>query len=161
MDIHDIVFDDELKEKIQLIMLDRTVVDPKTNCWNWPGSKDACGYGRLRVKDTMMYTHRLSAVVFNNETLHDKYVLHKCDNPNCCNPAHIFTGTQRENMRDSKYKGRLRNGLGNNKLIEGDIIKIKALYKLGFTISKLAQIYDLNPNTINSIVNNSNEKCAI
>lgn len=74
------------------------------NCIEWTGSKRN-GYGRQRYKGKVWSSHR---VVLDQLGVLDptKLVLHKCDNPSCINPDHLFQGTQSDNMQDMNAKGR-------------------------------------------------------
>jgi len=85
-------------------IIERVVID-KNDCWNWQGAKIK-GYGSIRVNMKHFYVHRLTWILTNGEISDGLYACHKCDNPACCNPRHIFLGTQRENMIDSSKKGR-------------------------------------------------------
>lgn len=71
-------------------------------CWPWKGSVMGEGYGRYR----QAYTHRLAWMLANGPIPAGLFVLHKCDNPPCCNPDHLFLGTQADNVRDRDAKGR-------------------------------------------------------
>jgi len=88
------------------------VIDETTGCWNWTLSKDNAGYGRLKVqmgardKFRMTSTHRRAYEVFVGDIPKGMCVCHKCDNPSCCNPEHLFIGTHKDNMQDMISKGR-------------------------------------------------------
>lgn len=78
-------------------------------CWDWAGSLDSHGYGRLSLPggdNGNILAHRYSAMLhfgmFDRRTM----VLHRCDNPACVRPDHLFLGTQTDNMRDMAAKGR-------------------------------------------------------
>lgn len=75
-------------------------------CWLWTGSKDACGYGRFRLKDRNVLVHRLAYRIINGDFNKELHVLHRCDNTACVNPDHLFTGTHQDNMSDKQIKGR-------------------------------------------------------
>lgn len=80
-----------------------------TGCWIWIGSKDKDGYGRIcgrtNYKHWNMKAHRVSYEYFIGQ-INGLQVLHKCDNPSCINPNHLFLGTQQENIADMMRKGR-------------------------------------------------------
>lgn len=84
------------------------------DCWEWTGSKVNKGYGKYNAskdksgKRRQMNAHRMAYMLANDITELPKhiFVLHKCDNPPCVNPNHLFPGTNRENVRDMWAKGR-------------------------------------------------------
>jgi hypothetical protein len=78
----------------------------ESGCWEWLGAKDELGYGIIKVDGKTMATHRLSYALTNGFIPNGLLVLHKCDNPSCCNPDHLFVGTQLDNVWDSINKGR-------------------------------------------------------
>lgn len=84
--------------------------DPE-ECWPCLGCKTSCGYGRGSVTlasggSTNITFHRLAYLHEYGEIPNGLHVLHRCDNPPCCNPAHLFLGTNDENMADKIAKGR-------------------------------------------------------
>jgi hypothetical protein len=74
-------------------------------CWSWTGPKLAGGYGRLSFQGIIDLAHRLTYLLFIGH-IPDDCVLHRCDNPACCNPAHLFAGTHKDNTHDMINKGR-------------------------------------------------------
>lgn len=86
----------------------RILIDAVTGCWNWQGSINTGGYGTLTVRGKTRTLHRLNYSRFIGKIPAGICVLHKCDNPRCCNPEHLFLGTQADNVRDMCAKGRAR-----------------------------------------------------
>ncbi len=78
----------------------------KDECWQWLGCKTKDGYGRFVMFGRAVRAHRVAFVISNGEIVDGLVVCHKCDNPSCCNPSHLFSGTPSDNMKDRDSKGR-------------------------------------------------------
>jgi hypothetical protein len=124
----------------------------KNGCWEWTGSLDTGGYGRLKKKGT----HRLSYEIFVGP-IGNFHVLHRCDNPPCCNPNHLFLGTQADNMMDKSAKGRVRVGIGEKhgkaKMTEDGVREARKSWANGESIKSIARRYDVSACSISHIVN--------
>lgn len=82
------------------------VVFGLSDCWHFCGARNAFGYGRLTVNGRLQVAHRLSYEAFVGPIPQGMSVLHKCDNPSCINPEHLWLGTYSDNRRDCHAKGR-------------------------------------------------------
>jgi hypothetical protein len=88
-------------------LLDRYSVDNDSHCWEWTGTIGVRGYGRLGIMGRSYLAHRLSLLA-HGYTLGDaQHALHRCDNPRCINPDHLYAGTHADNMRDAVQRGRI------------------------------------------------------
>jgi len=91
---------------------DEKYVEAPSGCWEWIGSKNWDGYGMIGIAGTdrlswkIRIAHRISYALHVGEIPAGINVLHKCDNPACVNPDHLFLGTQRQNVHDMIAKGR-------------------------------------------------------
>lgn len=80
--------------------------DP-TGCWEWTGYRHyRWGYGHIAVNRKVQNAHRVAWELTEGEIPAGLLVLHRCDNPPCCRPAHLFLGTHDDNMKDMARKGR-------------------------------------------------------
>lgn len=87
---------DRFMEKVKLM---------PSGCWEWQASKKKKGYGRFKVQD-FQHAHRFSYHIFKGNIPKGMLVCHKCDNPSCVNPAHLWLGTYSDNINDCYAKGR-------------------------------------------------------
>lgn len=78
---------------------------PEDGCWTWDGPTDDYGYGRFKHNNKNYRSHRISYEIHYGP-LNDLCVLHKCDNPSCVNPSHLWAGDRIENNADRHAKGR-------------------------------------------------------
>ncbi len=81
-------------------------------CWEWQGGRVPCGYGSIGLGKAAAgngRTHRVAWEITNGPIPEGMSVCHRCDNRLCCNPAHLFLGTNHDNVKDRDIKGRQRN----------------------------------------------------
>jgi len=131
-------------------------VNKTEGCWNWTASLNTSGYGQSKLNGKNVLAHRLSYVMNHPNTINllegrrEICVCHKCDNPKCVNPAHLFLGSKADNMKDMVAKGRM---IGNVKLTEDDVREIRTQYATGgITLKKLAREYEVSLEGIHAII---------
>jgi len=155
---------EEEKEKIKEEKRKRrfwSLVNKETNsdCWEWQGYITPMGYGKLGNE----YTHRIAYKYILGEIPDDMCVLHKCDNPKCVYPFHLFLGTQSDNIKDRNAKGRTKIGNGKNNR-ENRILTMKQANQireercLGHSIASIARKYKIHYQTAHNIVSNKTYK---
>ncbi len=133
-------------------------------CWGWSGSRDAFGYGRFTVPEGRRSdgAHRISYRLYCGEIGAGLHVLHRCDNPPCTRPDHLFLGTPAQNVRDAVAKRRntRRAKHPKAKLTEEQVIEIRRSYGRngvgGDSIPALARRYAMATSTIGAIVRGEN-----
>ena len=132
------------------------VIKSAGGCWEWTGHKLPFGYGHICWGQKMTLTHRLSWRLTYGEIPEGLCVLHKCDNPSCVRPDHLFLGTYLDNNRDMAAKGRSQVGSQKSsaRFDEEQVLKIRAEYIRGvFGYRKLAAKYEVAYGTIFQIIN--------
>lgn len=130
------------------------------DCWGWKGAKDNDGYSKLSIwinsKGICRGAHRVSYALHFGSFNENLFVLHKCDNPTCTNPKHLFLGTHQDNMNDRTSKGRSNPLKGTDvvtsKLTEADVIYIYTHKIPGNTVI-LAKKYNISHATVSKIWN--------
>jgi hypothetical protein len=121
--------------------------DPVTNCWNWKGSLQR-GYGKFQVGRKMLTASRVAWQYFHGAIPPGQLVLHYCDNPRCCNPGHLFLGTQQENMQDMITKGRRKSSGPRIKFTADQLLEIG----LSPNVSELARRFGVSRSAIRRVI---------
>jgi hypothetical protein len=143
------------RERLKERILNRREISP-TGCWLWTGSRDANGYGHIRVGERVLLVHRVAAAVFFSDF--DLYgeicCLHNCDNPPCFNPEHLYTGTQADNIadRETRHRRNLRGSeIGTSKLTEDQVTQIIRALQTGERQSDVARRIGIGKVAVNAI----------
>ena len=128
-------------------------------CWWWVGGKRGGKYGGILLHANPpvgAYAHRASWIIHFGAIPKGLCVLHKCDNPLCVNPEHLFIGTQKDNMKDTASKGRRAVQRGeqcsNVKLSVVDVLEISKQHASGVKSKKIAMCFSIRPDTVQGIV---------
>jgi hypothetical protein len=121
-------------------------------CWEWTGTRGEKGYGRLTADGRTVQAHRLAWELTNGPIPAGLHVLHRCDNPPCVRPEHLFLGSNLDNIADRHAKGRnARNrgpACGHAKLTAADVVAIRAAAAQGASNRWLAGRYGVAHQTI-------------
>ncbi len=126
------------------------------DCWPWRRATNG-KYGRFALrKNELYYAHRFTYYLEYGIDPDILYVCHHCDNPLCCNPRHLFLGTQYDNLQDASKKGRLGRNMqgeknGNVKLTEEKVKEIRYFLKIGIMQIIIAEMFNVTPTTILNI----------
>lgn len=135
-------------------------------CWPWTGAINSSGYGVLEIGSRTDGSRRLARahvltyrLAYGAPPPDKPCILHTCDNPPCCNPRHLWTGTVADNQADMASKGRARGPRGekqgNAKLCEADIRAIRAAARTT-SGADLARQYGVSRSTICLILKRRN-----
>lgn len=142
---------------------DKVFPEPNTGCWIWCGATHPSGHGSVNAKshNGLNWAHRYSYFVENGDFDRDQLVLHKCDNPWCVNPLHLYLGSKGDNVRDLIERGSPKwasgNQIGTSKLTPFIVKEIKEL--LGVISNRqIAKKYNVSHSCINSIFNGNRWK---
>lgn len=144
----------------------------KGQCWPWTAGRQTAGYGGFMVRGKVLGTHRVSFFLNAGKIDPLLHVLHSCDNPPCCNPAHLSQGTDQMNTDDAKARGRHSSGEAHSailkangvaqgeknphsKLTVADVLDIRGLRGL-LSLSEIGRRYGVSPVTVWMIIHRKN-----
>lgn len=125
--------------------------EPNTGCWLWMGL--VAPYPRLSIsRHRTIFVHRFMLGLKPGD---GRYACHRCDNPVCVNPDHLFAGSQRENMLDAARKQRMSHGetAPQSRLSEATAREAFAAVEAGDTICAVAKRFGVSPGTIRRLAN--------
>lgn len=122
-------------------------------CWNWKAGKFSSGYGCISMYGTSLRAHRLSYLLHWGTIPPEALVLHRCDNPSCINPFHLWLGTHTDNQRDAWKKGR-KKALQIAKHGTQMVRVVRTLYfEHHHRQRDIAQLFELTPCYVSNIIN--------
>lgn len=131
------------------------------DCWNWQASTTEKGYGRIWWNGKTRRAHRIAYELTYGNIADDIEVLHTCDNPSCCNPRHLFIGSQADNMRDREQKNRANHAAnerhGRHKLTDEQVARLRRIYaNRRVKYSTLAKLFRISIKQVWNILNMRN-----
>jgi HNH endonuclease len=126
-------------------------------CWEWQGHRDRGGYGQITDGKKSRRVHQVAWETTRGPIPAGLHVLHSCDNPPCCNPAHLYLGDNAQNVGDRVARRRSANLRGTEHgramVTEKNVLAIRARYaRGGTTYPELASIYGVSSQAIAAIV---------
>lgn len=147
-----------------LVMLNHTVLARfwakvsragENECWVWTASTTKFGHGKMLVDGKLLGAHVISWMIHRGTVTQS--ILHKCDNPPCVNPNHLFEGDQRDNVHDAMSKGRLKPGIGTSKpnsvLTPNKVIVLRQRFAAGnVTCVTLANELGISDETVRAAI---------
>lgn len=137
-------------------------VQVAAGCWPWLGSVNRWGYGDCVYEGKRMNASRAAYAATYGPIAPGLVICHSCDNPLCCNPAHLRADTQASNLAECRAKGRARYCLGADhhrataKLTPERVTEAKRLYASGVTQTEIARRFGVHSATISRTVRGEN-----
>jgi hypothetical protein len=140
-------------------------VEKTETCWLWTARTGTFGYGVMPEGGHAgrdLYAHRISYELFHGPIPEGLFVLHRCDNPRCVNPDHLFLGTADDNAKDAARKKRVPSGAQHHtqrpdhkqvKLDQQSVREIRQRYAEGATRPQLSKLYGVTVASIGNVVN--------
>lgn len=127
-------------------------------CWVWIGATSG-GYGKIqrgRRGAGFAWAHRVVWELLYGEVPADMRVLHRCDNPPCIRPTHLYLGTQEDNMRDAAARGRTSSGENHpsHRLSAEDVRQVRTRLARGDKQAEIARDFGVSRGTIGDIATN-------
>jgi hypothetical protein len=143
---------EQLKQKL-LSRIEIVAGPLSTPCWEWMGARTN-NKGEIWWKGKVLLTHRASWEVHRGPIPKDMLVAHRCDNPPCCNPDHLFIASQKDNIRDCIAKDRRAPGssFGNRRLTEEQVGQIRYLLAEGkYSQCLISEMFSVTQTAISAI----------
>jgi len=139
---------------VTLRLWEKIIISDPNECWIWSAAKTRQGYGVIGINGKSQLAHREVYKTSIGPIENEQCVMHICDNPSCCNPVHLKTGTVLDNNKDrvakNRSSGKSQKGESNPqaKLTEKDVIQI---YQMNKTLKEIAEMYEIKFQTVSDI----------
>ncbi len=139
-------------------------VNKTDTCWLWTSciTKHSVAYGRFWAEGRTHLAHRVSWKLAHGAIPDALCVLHRCDEPLCVNPGHLFLGTMQENIADRDQKGRTARGERNGwaTITAADVVEVRRLLAIGLTQTQTAIDSGISRNIVHDIKCGRGWKCV-
>lgn len=139
----------------------KVIISLKDECWNWQaGCRTGKGYGTMNIDGKHIDSHRLSWMMANNNynLTSTDYICHKCDNPSCVNPDHLFLGSAQLNAQDAYDKGRMKPPLSKKGhksssavLSNQEVLIIRKGLSNGGSVGEIAKLFNISRYKVSDI----------
>jgi len=132
-----------------------------SECWEWIAHRNRDGYGHIYIAKRLLRAHRVSWVIAFGNIEDGACVLHRCDNPSCVNPKHLFIGTHKDNVEDMRNKGRqrwIKAGEKRIKLSREQVEMLRGDKANGASSTQLAAKYGISRSHARRIANGTKWK---
>lgn len=134
---------------------------PNGDCWVWTGARNPKGYGNFSSNKRFFKAHRHAWSLFNGEIPKNIFVCHRCDNPSCVRPEHLFLGSNQDNLHDASLKGRMSSwqraqgeANGNSRIDRRAVRAIREAFENAcFSVKQLADGFNIGRSTVLHILN--------
>jgi hypothetical protein len=134
------------------------------DCWEWTAYRHPQGYGLIRHGGRDQRAHRVALELALGEDLGPRWALHRCDNPPCCNPAHLYAGSRAENIADAVERHRYADITGpanpRARFTSDQVAAIRDQYRSGASIHALAREHGISRPSMRDIVRNVSYRVA-
>ena len=129
--------------------------EERNGCWVWTAGRRALRYGQFWIGGEEHAAHRAAWMLYRGKIPNDMHVCHRCDEPLCVKPSHLFLGTHAENMADMDAKGRrvilCGEENGNAKLSEDQVQQIRRLCAEGWQQRDIAGAFGVVQTAVSAI----------
>lgn len=144
----------QIFESPEQYLFNRINIDELTKCWNWKMGTDKDGYGLCyEFIEGVTRAHRFAYALLIAPIPNNKYVLHSCDNPSCCNPDHLFLGTAKDNAQDRVSKGRFVGEDASSAIYsDDDFRKIRELYEMGLSQNQISKDTGMSRSQVGRVI---------
>lgn len=148
--LHEENYNEIMKNKIQ-----NNIKINEKGCWLWQGAKHRQGYGHISFNRKVQLCHRVVWILWKGNISEKVKVCHKCDITCCCNPEHLFLGSQQDNIHDAISKKKFENrkmGKRRNKLNFEQVQEVKSLHAKGISRKELQRMFSVGETCIAKIL---------